>query len=162
MRTQFAELITTLADAQVEFVVLGGVAVNAHGHVRGTEDLDICYARGRDNLARLAAALAPFGFWLRGGGRELPFVVDEKTLRSGLNFTLRSDRLGDLDLLGEVAGLGQYEQIAPTAVELILYGRTVRVVSLDQLERSKQAAGRPKDLIDLEAIRAIRTRRPPR
>lgn len=158
MRTQFAELITTLADAQVEFVVLGGVALNVHGHIRGTEDLDLCYARSWENCERLAASLAPFRFWLRGGGRDLPFVLDPPTLRSGLNFTLRSDRLGDLDLLGEVAGLGAFEQIAPQAIEVTLYERRVRVVSLDQLERSKQAAGRPKDLIDLEALRAIRER----
>jgi hypothetical protein len=76
-------------------------------------DLDLCYARDRANLEHLAAALTPFRPTLRGAPAGLPFRLDAETLHSGLNFTL-STEAGDLDLLGELTGVGGYTQIAPT------------------------------------------------
>ena len=80
-----------------------------------------------------------------------------EALRSGLNFTLRTEA-GDIDLLGEVTGVGQYEEAARGAIPMELFGRRILVVSLDVLERSKRAVGRAKDLLDLEAIRELRRR----
>jgi hypothetical protein len=143
-----------LSDAGVELVVAGGVAVIAHGHTRATVDLDVCYARTPENIRRLVAALAPIHPRLRGAPPELPFFWDERTLRNGLNFTLVTDE-GDIDLLGEITGLGNYDDVALRAVEVDLYGHRVRMLSLKDLIRSKAAAGRAKDLVDLEALRAI-------
>jgi predicted nucleotidyltransferase len=152
--TRFRDLLHRLNEAGVEFVVIGGLAVIAHGHVRATVDLDICYARTPENLQRLVAALAPIHPRLRGAPPELPFFWDERTLRNGLNFTLVTDA-GDLDTLGEVTGLGNYDDIALRAIEIDLHGTHVRVLSLEDLIRSKAAAGRAKDLVDLEALRAL-------
>ncbi|MFZ5470123.1 MAG: nucleotidyltransferase [Myxococcota bacterium] len=156
--TDFRRLLDALASERVEFVVIGGVAVIAHGYSRLTEDLDICYRRTRENMERLARALAPLEPTLRGAPRDLPFILDERTLRAGLNFTLESNA-GDIDLLGEVTGVGTYETVMSDAIELDIYGHAVRVMSLDRLELSKRAAGRAKDLADLEAIREIKKRR---
>src|ERR1700749_1065832 len=98
-----------LAQHKVEFVIVGGVAISAHGSSYLTYDLDVCYARSRENLKRLAAALTPYQPRPRDFPAGLPFVWDEQTLRQGTNFTLSTD-LGNIDLLGEVAGLGGYEQ----------------------------------------------------
>lgn len=155
--TRFRELLRRLTDAGVEFVVIGGLAVISHGHVRATLDLDICYARTPENLKRLVAALTPIHPRLRGAPPELPFFWDERTLRNGLNFTLVTDE-GDLDALGEVTGIGNYDDIALRAVEIDVHGARVRVLSLDDLIRSKAAAGRAKDLVDLEALRALKTK----
>lgn len=155
--TDFAALLRRLADANVEFVVIGGLAVLAHGHVRATLDLDICYARTPENLERIVAALAPIAPRLRGAPAGLPFVVDVKTLRNGLNFTLVTDE-GELDLLGEVTGIGGYGDLALAAESSDVYGVTVRVMALADLVRAKAAAGRVKDLLDLEALRAIQAR----
>lgn len=130
----------------------------AHGHARLTEDLDICYRRTGENMERLARALAPFHPILRGAPPDLPFTLDARTLRSGLNFTLES-AAGDIDLLGEVTGVGGYDAMSADALELEIYGHPVKIISLDRLELSKRAAGRAKDLGDLEAIREIRRRR---
>jgi len=65
-----------------------------------TLDLDLCYSRKKENLEKLAKALAPFNPSLRGAPRGLPFQLDERTLRLGLNFTLTTV-LGDVDILGE-------------------------------------------------------------
>ena len=103
--TDFAEFFRRLSDEHVEFVVIGGLAVISHGHVRATIDLDICYARTPENLERLVRALRDLRPRLRGAPPELPFFWDVQTLRNGLNFTLTTTA-GDIDVLGEVTGLG--------------------------------------------------------
>jgi hypothetical protein len=153
----FRTLVETLTDARVEFVVIGGVAMVLHGAPRTTGDLDVCYARGDENLTRLAHALVPLAPYLRGVPPGLPFRLDEKTLRAGLNFTLTT-KAGDLDLLGEVTGVGGFVELSADAVRTQLYDREVLVISLDRLERSKQAAGRVKDLGDLAFIAEIKQR----
>ncbi len=148
-------LLARLADHQVRFVIIGGVALVSRGVQRSTEDLDISYARDRENLNRLATALEAIHPTLRGVPPGLPFVLDLATLRAGLNFTLDTD-LGPLDLLGEVAGLGSFEHVDAAAGELEIEGRRLLVLTLDGLERAKRAAGRPKDLIDLSLIHKLR------
>jgi hypothetical protein len=152
--TNFGALLTRLASAGVEFVVIGGLAVLTHGHVRATVDLDVCYARTPENLQRLVEALTPIRPRLRGAPEGLPFFFDVATLRNGLNFTLVTDE-GELDLLGEVTGVGGYADLSLQALTTRAFGVDVRLISLEDLIRSKAAAGRPKDLLDLEALRAI-------
>lgn len=91
---------------------------------------------------------------MRGAPPELPFFWDTQTLRNGLNFTLTTDA-GDIDVLGEVTGIGGYGDIVLAAETVDLYGAPVRVMSLADLIRSKAAAGRAKDLVDLEALRKL-------
>ena len=158
MAADFPKLIEVLCGARVDFVIIGGVAVVAHGYPRSTVDLDVCYARDRGNLERLVSAIAPLRPELRGGGPGLPFLFDLRTLKSGLNFTLTTTA-GDLDLLGEVTGVGGFEAVARDALELALYGHTVKVMDLKVLEQAKRAAGRAKDLIDLAALAEIRKRK---
>jgi hypothetical protein len=107
-------------------------------------------------LERLASALAPYHPHLRGAPADLPFIWDAQTLRSGLNFTLKTG-LGDIDVLGEVTGIGDYDAVARLASEQEVAGLRLAVLSLDGLERAKRAAGRVKDLLDLEEI--VETRR---
>lgn len=152
--TNFAALLTRLANGRVEFVIIGGLAVLTHGHVRATVDLDICYARTPENLERIFEVLAPIHPRLRGAPEGLPFFFDVRTLRNGLNFPLVTDE-GELDLLGEVTGVGGYSDLVLQALTTEAFGVTVRVMSLADLIRAKAAAGRPKDLLDLEALRAI-------
>jgi hypothetical protein len=155
--TDFPRLIEALVVEQVEFVIIGGVALVLHGSARVTQDLDICYSREPENLERLAKALAPFHPTLRGAPPDLPFILDARMLRSGLNFTLTVEA-GDIDLLGEVPGIGSYDRVAEDAVPMAVYGHEVRIMSLGALERAKRAAGRLKDLADLAEIEEIRRR----
>jgi len=151
----FRDLLELLVKADVRFVVIGGVALVLRGSSRLTVDLDICYARDEENLARLAAALGSHHPRLRGAPPELPFIWDAQTLRSGLNFTLKTD-IGDIDVLGEVTGIGGYEAVARLAGDQEVAGLRMAVLSLDGLERAKRAVGRVKDLLDLEEIAEIR------
>src|SRR5436190_24261688 len=99
--TQFREILELLTRNDVECILIGGLAAMAHGTARATLDVDVVYARKRENIRRLATALAPYKPYLRGAPAGLPFKFDEATVRAGLNFTLRTT-LGDVDLLGEV------------------------------------------------------------
>lgn len=149
------ELLKCLVDHGVRFSIIGGVALIARGVQRATEDLDIAYARDRENLTRLSEALRPIHPTLRGVPAGIPFVLDVASLRSGLNFTLDTD-LGPLDLLGEVPGLGTFEHVDAMSSELEITGVRMLVLTVEGLERSKRAAGRPKDLVDLGYLRAMK------
>ena len=155
--TDVDRLLDALARAGVDFVVVGGVAMVLRGSSRLTVDIDLCYARDPANLQRLAGALAPYHPRLRGAPPELPFLWDERTLASGLNFTLTTD-LGDVDILGEVPGLGDYAKVAAESSPLTVGTLSIVVLGLDGLERAKRAAGRAKDLVDLAEIAEIKRR----
>jgi hypothetical protein len=143
--TDFGGLIRHLHAEGVRFVLVGGFAGTIHGSPRITVDLDVVYARDGDNLERIVRALAPLSPYLRGAPPGLPFSLDAATLARGLNFTLTTS-LGDVDLLGEVAGGGMYERLLPRATRLTVMGTEILVVTLRELIRLKRAAGRPRDL----------------
>lgn len=151
---ELPQALESLARHEVEFVVVGGVAMNLHGSAHVTFDLDVCYSRRRENLARIVSALAPYHPRPRGLPVDLPFVWDEQTLRGGTNFTFKTD-LGDIDLLGEVAGVGTYEDAFAASVVVPLYGIECRALKLDPLIASKRAAGRTKDLLVLPELEAL-------
>jgi hypothetical protein len=143
--TPLRRLLTALADGGVDGIIIGGVAARAHGASRLTDDLDLCYDRAPENLARLVRALAPLAPYLRGAPPGLPFQWSVATLRAGLNFTLTTTA-GAIDLLGEVTGGGDYAALRPHASEVTIFRRTFLLLDLPWLIRVKRAAGRPKDL----------------
>lgn len=150
----FEQALTVLAHAQVRLVIVGGLAVTIHGSAYITSDLDFCYARDAENLAHLARALQPYQPRLRGAPMGLPFRFDEQTLKSGLNFTLTTE-LGDLDLLGEVTGIGDYAAAKLVSMPVQLFGHDFDVLTLEALIVSKRAAGRVKDLLVLPELEAL-------
>jgi hypothetical protein len=152
------DAVVRLIDAQVEFLVVGGVSAILQGAEYSTRDLDLCYRRTPENIARLVKALAPLHPRPRGFPPELPFVFDERTVQLGANFTLEVGPEA-LDLLGEMSGLGGYEQVVGQAVEVQLGPRTAKALSLEQLIVTKQAAGRPKDLAVLPLLQAALERK---
>ena len=155
MTPDYEVLVGALVDHRVDFVVVGAVALVLHGSSRVTRDLDICYSRQPANLKALAAALKGFRPTLRGAPDTLPFALTAETLASGLHFTLTCSA-GDIDLLGEVTGIGEFRVVKRLSETMTLYGREVHVLSLEGLERAKRAAGRLKDLADLAEILELR------
>jgi hypothetical protein len=156
-------ILQELIRHHVEFVVIGGLAMIVHGSCYLTRDLDICYARSPDNIAALAAAVAKFQPYLRGAPPGLPFRFDVRTIQAGLNFTLTTTE-GGVDFLGEVSGLGGYEQVQAQSVEATLFGLRCRVLSVEGLIVAKKAANRPKDqshVFELEELKKIRDAKQP-
>jgi hypothetical protein len=152
--TRIVDLVRVLADAGVEFIIVGGVAANLHGSATTTVDLDVVYRRTEENLARLVRALAPFEPYLRGAPPGLPFRFDVGTLRRGLNFML-STSLGAVDLFGELIGGGTYEDLLQDSDASPILGHSTRYLSLERLIVTKRATGRPKDLMAIAELEAL-------
>ena len=86
----FPKLLRLLAEHDIAFIIIGGVAAVIHGSSRLTQDLDIVYQRSPQNLTRLVQALAEQSPYLRGAPPGLPFQWSVATLRMGLHFTLET------------------------------------------------------------------------
>lgn len=148
------EVARLLSQGNVEFVIVGGIAIRSHGGNYVTEDLDICYARTRDNLKRLADVLAPLGPRPRGLEESLPFVFDWSTLQQGTDFTFTTS-MGDVDLLGEVKGIGNYDDLLKHSISVDLDGFPTKILSIPALIIAKEAANRDKDQPGLKVLYAL-------
>jgi hypothetical protein len=151
---QFETAVRALCDADVDFVVIGGLSANLHGSAQVTLDLDVCYSRASANLKRVAAALAPFHPRPRGFPEALPFIWDDAMLRNATVLTLLTD-LGEIDLLAEVAGLGSWDDVKAGSVKVEAFDRTISILDLPSLIQAKRAAGRPKDLAVLPELESL-------
>jgi predicted nucleotidyltransferase len=152
--TQVGPLLEALDRHGVDFVVIGGIAGLIHGSAYPTFDLDVAYARDESNLARMAAVLEELGVSLRGAPPELPFQPDARSLANGANFTFASN-YGALDILGDVAGIRDYEDLRSASQVSSIEGVPVRVASLNHLIAMKRAANRTKDQLMVEEYLVI-------
>jgi hypothetical protein len=145
-------LLAYLNEHGVDFVVIGGVAVGAHGYVRGTEDLDLVPDPDPSNLERLVEALGKLGATLPTvGDRLFEPGKDARIVRQGGNVTADT-KFGGLDVVQRAIGVPGYSELAGAAVESDLLGVPVRVCSLTQLRAMKKAQGRAQDIADLENL----------
>ena len=151
----FNALLGILTEHKVEFIIVGGAAATALGSARLTFDLDIVYRRSRENIERIVNALRPITPYLRGAPPGLPFSWDVQTVERGLNFTLTTT-LGPLDILGEIAGGGGYDQLRQKTIQIKIAGTECLCLNLDSLIQVKRAAGRPKDLEVIAELERIR------
>jgi hypothetical protein len=147
--------LRALVDEGVRFVVIGGYAAALRGSPMMTGDVDVCYARDRRNLERLASALRGLNARLRGAPRGVRFELDARSLAAGDNFTFSTDA-GPIDCLGTPTGTEGFADLDAAATDEDLGGLVVRVASLDDLIRMKRAAGRRQDRIAIEWLEAIR------
>jgi len=145
-------LLHLLYEEDVRFVVIGGVAVAAHGFVRGTEDLDLVPDPDPENLKRLTSALSELDSTLpTAKGRRFEPERDAGVIRRGGNVT--ADTIfGGLDVVQRARGVPSYSQLDADAVETELLGIPVRICSLPRLRKMKEAQGRALDKADLENL----------
>jgi hypothetical protein len=151
------DALEALVARRVRFVVIGGFASQLRGSPSLTGDTDVCYARDQENLERLDLALEDLEASLRGAPKDVAFMLDARALEAGAHFTFDTTA-GALDILGHPPGItGGYEELERAADEMeIAPGLSVKVSSIDDLIRMKRAAGRPKDLIEVEVLGALR------
>jgi hypothetical protein len=155
------ELFRVLHEHAVEYVVIGGFSLAAHGVVRGTKDVDVFPAPDRDNLAKLAAALDDLEARVHGMDdfepKEFPAGLDTDGLSAGGNFVL-STRYGRLDVMQDVSGIKGWEQVRDGAVAFDVPGleHAPLFAGLDDLVAMKRAAGRDQDLIDIADLERAR------
>jgi len=150
----FDELLRRLAEAGVEFVVVGGLAVNAWGVVRGTKDVDVVVAPEIENLKLVAAVAVAAGGHVQQGESLLGSTISiASALASGEQVAIETD-LGRLDIIQGLDGVPSYADLHPRAGEVEILGVTVAVCSVEDLKAMKRAAGRTRDLADLEDLDA--------
>lgn len=140
------ELIAVLVGRDVNFVVVGGVAAQVHGHRRTTMDFDLAPDPDLENLRRLSAALVE---------------LEARPVDSGEEILLT--RHGRIHIIAEPKGARTFDEMRERAPVVDLDGTDVAIVSLDDLIRMKRAAGRPGDLDDVATLTEVeRQRREPR
>lgn len=150
-RLALRELLERLVAADVRFVLIGGLAVNAWGHVRGTRDLDLVPDPARANLDRLADLLEALDGRVEVAGGRLAKSAIRPFLRAG-DRTLVDTPSGPVDVLHGMPQIPRFEALDSDAVEIDLDGLRVRVCSLEALLEMKRASDRPADRADLEAL----------
>lgn len=153
------EVLRVLHVHGVRYVVVGGFAAVAHGSPLPTADIDLTPALDRANLAALSDALRDLDARIRVAGIEggLAFEHDADMLGAQdiLNLVTRA---GDVDLVLRPAGTGGYDDVVRNAVVVVVGGQPLPLASLADVVRSKEAAGRPKDLAALPVLRALLAR----
>jgi predicted nucleotidyltransferase len=150
-----ASLLRALLEGGVDFVVIGGLAAQAHGSPLITEDLDICFGLDRSNLERLSVVLDELAAIRRDMPPGVRAPLDARALRAGDVFTLRT-MFGDLDLLARPDPGLDHDQLRSRATRFDFDGMTVWIADLEDVIAMKRAAGRPKDLLAIEHLGALR------
>jgi len=148
------DLLGVLVAHGIDFVVVGGLALVFHGSTRITQDLDICYSTEPTNLHVLGEALVEMEARLFGIEDDVPFVPDSRTLGKTEILTL-STRLGKLDLLSRPSGAPPYSELRHRAERITVGSFAILVAGPEHLIAMKRAAGRTKDLADIEELEAI-------
>lgn len=152
-------LLDVLQRHDVQYVLIGGLAAALRGSAAPTFDVDITPDIDATNLARLSAALTELDARVRVDGIPggLPFAHDAISLARMRTLNLTT-RLGDLDIAFSPAGVGNYSQWEAKATSVTVLGVAVKVASLDDIIRSKEAADRAKDRMQLPMLRVLQQR----
>jgi len=150
------ELLEVLARHRVDYVLIGGLAATLHGSSALTNDADICPDPSPENLERLAAVLRELDARVRSDAdpEGVPFPVDGEFLRQ-MRVVNLTTRFGDFDIAFQPDGNHGYDDLAGNATEIAIDGTIVRVASLTDIIRSKEAANRPKDRATLPILYAL-------
>ena len=147
----FLTILRLLNEAEIDYVVIGGVAMAIHGSSKDTFDLDVIYRRTREQATRIAEALSALHPRPRGLPPELPFRWDGLSFLNNTIGTYETDA-GDLDFLAEAEGSGGYDNISRNAHVFDFGDLSVRVASLQDLLNMKRAAGRSKDDVHISEL----------
>jgi predicted nucleotidyltransferase len=147
------DLLERLVEAEVQFVLVGGLAMNAWGYMRSTQDVDVVPDPDRKNLEKLDALLRELGGRVDVGGRLLDAGSISTFLRTGDRTLVRTE-LGQVDVLQGLPQIPRFEELEKEAREIDIGGLAVRVCSLEHLLEMKRASDRPRDKDDLEALEA--------
>jgi len=137
---EFAELLNSTG---VEYMIVGGYALAAHGHPRYTGDLDVWIGQEPGNIIRLLDALAAFGFGSLGLKQE-DFLAPEAVVQLGYP-------PARIDLLTTIDGVS-FDACYPHRVPMQVGGVTLPIIDLASFRKNKIASGRAKDLADLESL----------
>jgi predicted nucleotidyltransferase len=151
----FDQILRRLTEAEVRFVVVGGLALGAWGVVRGTKDVDIVVAPDAENFKRLAAVAEAINGHVHADEAFLSSQLSiAGQVASGKQVAIETD-LGRLDIVQGLDGIPPYDELHARSTKAEILGIEVAVCSIDDLKAMKRAAGRTRDLADLEDLDAV-------
>lgn len=153
--TAFEEILGRLAAAEIRFVLIGGLAVGSWGVVRGTKDIDIVVDRAPENVQALAQVAVGLNGHVHGSDGFFSSAFSIAAALASGERVLISTPVGPLDVVGGLPGVPAYDALSPRAEWASIEGVRVPVCSLEDLRAMKRAAGRPRDLADLDDLDAI-------
>ena len=154
----FSQILQRLADAGLDFVIVGGYAAVAHGSSLVTRDLDICAVLTPDNVERLRQTLADAHPRHRLTPKRLSFLDHPEANQPLQNLYLETD-IGVIDVLSSILGVGDFSRLKSQAETLEVAGHRYRVIGIDDLIKAKEALGRERDLLAAKELRAIVAKR---
>jgi hypothetical protein len=143
-------IFAALDEHRVDYVVVGGIAVQVHGHVRMTNDLDLIPSPTPTNLKRLAEALKDLQARVLNPGSE-HLRIDARMLPRATLWQLSTPD-GDIDILHDAPGAAPFPQLRQRALTIALGDIEIPIASRDDLIKMKNASGRPTDLADVAAL----------
>lgn len=150
----FDRLLARLVQSDVRFVVIGGLALGSWGVVRGTKDCDVVPDPAPENLDRLSHLVVELGGHVQLGESLLGSERSIAALLRAGERALIATNLGDLDVVQGLAGVLAYAELRTSAIDVEIADVTVPICGLEHLRAMKRAAGRPRDLVDLEDLDA--------
>jgi len=150
------ELLERLASADIRFVLVGGLAVNAWGYLRATRDVDLVPDRSPENLKKLEALLAELDGKVDVDGRLLASDATAIFLKTGDRMLVVTE-LGRVDILQGLSQIPNFAELEAGATTVDMEGLSVRICSLEHLLAMKRASERPRDRDDLEALEAAQS-----
>ena len=152
------DLLRRLAEAGVDFVVIGGYAAVIHGSAYVTNDVDVCAVLSPDNVEKIRKALADLKPVHRQTHRKPSFLQVPAPGQPLENLYLETDD-GIIDIITSVLGVGDFARLRERAVRAEIFGVSCAVISLDDLIAAKEAVGREKDFLTAKELRAIAAKR---
>lgn len=155
MKDEFINLIDRLRNHNVEFVIIGGLAGIIHGSTRTTQDIDICCKFSPENLRKLFDAVKDEHPVHRMNPKHPVLILNDDIIKNFKNLYLDTD-IGQLDCLGEVQGIGQFDEVLNNSITIDIDKKTYKVLSLDALIKSKKALNRAQDKQDILQLEAIK------
>lgn len=153
------QLLQVLIDNKIEFVLVGGFAGVVHGSSLVTRDLDICALITPEHIEKLRRCLKAYNPTHRMTPQRISFMTHPTDPQGWNNIYLETD-LGILDLINEVSGVGDYQRVQSQAVEIEVFNRKCKVISIDDLILAKKFLGREKDKIAVKELEIIRSKQP--
>jgi hypothetical protein len=154
---ELESLLERLIRQQVEFVVVGGFAAVAHGVTLLTLDIDVCCRFSPENLLKIQAAIADLHPVHRMTPDRIPLRLTTANCVELQNLYLDTD-YGQLDCLGIVLGIGDYDEVEEQSVKINLPGGECRILGIDGLIQAKKAMGRARDKQTILQLKAIKER----
>lgn len=155
MKTDFKLLLSKFHENNIEFIIVGGFAAAAYGSSFVTHDLDICSVLTPENVEKLRKTLSDVNPIHRIAQNKPSFLDTPKSNEGIKNLYLQTD-IGVLDILSSITGVGDYDVLKKSCIEIKIYGYSCKLISIEDLIKAKLALKRPKDLEVVKELEVIK------